>query len=88
MRNVVRALKHPLDRPRWPCRWPPCSWGLLLSRSSRTDCACCPPRRRRPPHKIEYGFAEESLPAFDWAVKNGADIIDFDAQVTQTTSWS
>jgi len=32
--------------------------------------------------QIKYGFAEESLPAFDWAVKNGADIVDFDAQVT------
>jgi glycerophosphoryl diester phosphodiesterase len=32
--------------------------------------------------QIKYGFPEESLPAFDWAVKNGADIVDFDAQVT------
>ena len=28
--------------------------------------------------QIKYGFPEESLPAFDWAVKNGADIVDFD----------
>jgi glycerophosphoryl diester phosphodiesterase len=32
--------------------------------------------------QVKYGFAEESLPAFDWAVDNGADIVDFDAQVT------
>ena len=32
--------------------------------------------------QVDYGFAEESLPAFDWAVDNGADIVDFDAQVT------
>jgi glycerophosphoryl diester phosphodiesterase len=32
--------------------------------------------------QVKYGFAEESLPAFDWAAENGADIVDFDAQVT------
>ena len=32
--------------------------------------------------QVKYNLVEESLPAFDWAVRNGADIIDFDAQVT------
>jgi glycerophosphoryl diester phosphodiesterase len=32
--------------------------------------------------QIKTGFPEESLPAFDWAVDNGADIVDLDAQVT------
>jgi glycerophosphoryl diester phosphodiesterase len=32
--------------------------------------------------QVKYNLVEESLPAFDWAVDNGADIVDFDAQVT------
>jgi glycerophosphoryl diester phosphodiesterase len=32
--------------------------------------------------QVKYGFPEESLPAFNWAVENGAHIVDFDAQVT------
>ncbi len=32
--------------------------------------------------QVKYNLVEESLPAFDWAVTNGADIVDFDAQVT------
>jgi glycerophosphoryl diester phosphodiesterase len=32
--------------------------------------------------QVKYGFPELSLPAFDWAVENDADIVDMDAQVT------
>ena len=32
--------------------------------------------------QVTYKIPEESLRAFDWAVVNGADIVDFDAQVT------
>jgi glycerophosphoryl diester phosphodiesterase len=32
--------------------------------------------------QVTYKIPEESLRAFDWAVDNGADIVDFDAQVT------
>ena len=32
--------------------------------------------------QIKYNLVELSLPAFDWAVRNKADIVDMDAQVT------
>jgi glycerophosphoryl diester phosphodiesterase len=32
--------------------------------------------------QVKYNLVEESLPAFNWAADNGADIVDFDAQVT------
>jgi glycerophosphoryl diester phosphodiesterase len=32
--------------------------------------------------QVKYNLVEESVPAFNWAANNGADIVDFDAQVT------
>ena len=74
MRNVVRALKARLIA-RWPCRWPPSSWGFREAAAARTHSAVAHRGGGTATHSNTIS-AKESLPAFDWAVKNGADIID------------